>query len=77
LQCFAGSVGKSLFGGEREGWHDATFLRVLGIAKSVGCRFHFASDAHSLAEIGAVTKLAPFVKELGLTPKDITPLARV
>lgn len=75
IECTTGFF-PSLSGGEQEGWHDATFLRMLAIAKRMGCRFHFASDAHSLAGIGTVTKLAPFTEALGFTPEDITPLAR-
>jgi histidinol phosphatase-like PHP family hydrolase len=59
-----------------EGWQDETFLRVLHLAKACGCHFHFASDAHSLAAIGSVLRLAPFVDELGLTERDIHPRFR-
>ena len=62
--------------GEPEGWHDETFIRVLKIAKQAGCRFHFASDAHTLAGIGGVTRLAPMADAIGITPEDIIPLAR-
>ncbi len=59
--------------GEKEGFHDGTFLRVLRLAKAEGCCFHFASDTHSLAGVGGVKKLAPYVEALGLTPGDIAP----
>ncbi len=65
-----------LSSGEREGWHDSTFLRVLSLAKQAGCRFHFASDAHTLAGIGNVQNLAPYVAEIGLTREDLSPVAR-
>lgn len=59
--------------GEKEGFHDETFLRVLRLAKAAGCCFHFASDTHTLAGVGGVRKLAPYVEALGLTPRDIAP----
>jgi histidinol phosphatase-like PHP family hydrolase len=60
----------------QEGWHDETFLRMLKLARESGCFFHFASDAHSLAGIGTVLNLAPFVAELGLKEADIHPRFR-
>ncbi len=63
-------------GGENGGLHDETFLRVLGIAGRMGCFFHFASDAHELKDIGAVRKLEPYAKVLGITEDRILPLFR-
>lgn len=63
-------------GGEREGFHDATFLRMLRIARREGCLYHFASDAHRLAGIGKVLDLEPYVRELGLVEADIAPWTR-
>jgi histidinol phosphatase-like PHP family hydrolase len=63
-------------GGEKGGLHDETFLRVLGIAKRMGCLFHFASDAHELKDIGAVRKLEPYAQALGISQKDIHPVFR-
>jgi histidinol phosphatase-like PHP family hydrolase len=40
-------------------WPDDIYIRVLSIAKSAGCKFHLASDAHNLDQIGLVTRLAP------------------
>ncbi len=67
--CFPGISGRV-----REGFHDETFMRVLTIAKNCGCKFHFASDAHSLAGIGRVLQLEKYVKEIGITPDDILQL---
>lgn len=58
------------------GWQDATFLRPLALAKESGCRFHFASDAHTLAGIGSVQQLAPFVADLGLDEGHVHPRFR-
>jgi len=66
----------SLGGGETEGFHDETFLRVYSLALEAGCAFHGASDAHSLEKIGHVRKLEPFVRQLGLGPADFHPLVR-
>ena len=40
------------------GLHDETFLRALGIARRMGCLFHFASDAHELADAQGVAAAA-------------------
>ena len=57
--------------------HDAdTFLRVIGIAKRMGCLFHFASDAHELEDVGCVRKLEPYARRLGITQENIHPLFR-
>jgi histidinol phosphatase-like PHP family hydrolase len=61
---------------ERPGFHDATFDRVLTAAKSAGCRFHFASDAHTLEGVGSVCRLEPKLRELGIGPGDVTELFR-
>ena len=66
----------SLTDGELPGCHDIGFLRMLSIAKEAGCWFHFASDTHSLAGVGVVTRLAGHVKDLGIREDDILPLAR-
>jgi histidinol phosphatase-like PHP family hydrolase len=58
------------------GLHDETFLRVLGIARRMGCFFHFASDAHELADVGGVKKLEPYVRQLGITKENVLPLFR-
>ena len=63
-------------GTESDGFHDATFLEVLGFAKSSGCTFHFASDAHTLAGIGSVLGLQPYVDTLGLTRAHLSPLVQ-
>ena len=66
----------SLRGGETDGFHDETFLRVLSLARRAGCLFHFASDTHRLAGVGDGLKLQPFAAALGLTARDVLPLAR-
>ena len=62
--------------GETDGWHDATFLRVLALAKQAGCVFHFASDTHTLAGIGRCLALEPYAHTLGITRDDLLPLVR-
>lgn len=64
----------SAAGREIEGFSDETFLRVYGLALEAGCRFHFASDAHTLPRIGQVRRLEPFVRRLGLTRDHLHPL---
>jgi len=64
----------SLNAGETEGHHDEAFLRVYTLARDAGCAFHFASDTHSLAGVGKVLALAPFVRQLGITAEHLHPL---
>lgn len=59
-----GSLGR-----ETEGFHDASFLRVLSIARDMGCQFHLGSDAHKLSEIRNTMKLKPYLEQLGI-PKE-------
>ena len=66
----------SLNGGETEGRHDETFLRVYSLALDAGCLFHLASDTHTLEGMGRVRNLAPFVQQIGLTPENLHPLVR-
>lgn len=63
-------------GGEREGWHDETFIRVFTIARQAGCKFHFGSDAHTLADVARVPRLAPFIRRIGITRDHLHPLVR-
>ena len=63
-------------GSKSGGLHDETFLRVLGIAKRMGCLFHFGSDAHDLSGVGGVRRLEPYARQLGITREDILPLLR-
>lgn len=65
----------SLGGGSND-FRDETFGRVLSLAKQAGCVFHFASDAHGLARIGRVLELEPYLRTLGITREDLTPLVR-
>ena len=66
----------SLNQGETEGFHDETFLRVYRLALQSGCVFHCASDTHSLARMGYVRRLEPFIHQLGLTEENFHPLVR-
>ena len=66
----------SINGGETEGFHDQTFLRVYGLGMEAGCVFHLASDTHSLAGMGRVPQLDRFVGQLGLGPHHLHPLVR-
>jgi histidinol phosphatase-like PHP family hydrolase len=56
--------------------HAATFLRVMAVARRCGCLFHFASDAHSLEDIGCVRRLETYAKGLGITEENVHPLFR-
>ena len=67
----------SIFNGEeKEGHHDATYIRVLSIAKECSCRFHCASDSHDLEKIAGFKKLETVLKKLNITDKDIHPFAK-
>ena len=59
-----------------DGWSDDVFLRPLSLARDAGCFFHFASDTHTLAGVGGVLALEPYVRELGLTREHIHPCFR-
>ena len=63
-------------GGEREGFHDETFVRVLGLAKQAGCYFHFAGDSHKLENVGTVLKLETYAEAIGITREHVLPLFR-
>lgn len=60
-----------------DGFTDDTYIRILSIAKRAGCKFHFASDAHSLSDIDRLMKLEPYLDLLNITDEDIHPLFRV
>ncbi len=61
-------------GRDKERLHsEETFLRVLSLARQAGCRFHFTSDAHALADLALTPRLAPYADKLGLTEADIHP----
>ena len=66
----------SLGGGETEGFHDETFLRMFTLAREARCVFHFGSDAHSLDSVDRVPKLARHVERIGIPPDHILPLVR-
>jgi histidinol phosphatase-like PHP family hydrolase len=68
---FPGAAGQA-----RRGFHDETFLRVLALAKQAGCRFHFGSDAHTVAQLDAVLRLGSYASRAGIGPADILPLFR-
>lgn len=66
----------ALRGKVQPGWREDVFLRPLALARDCGCFFHFASDAHTLAGVGSVLGLAPYVAELGLADRHIHPRFR-
>jgi histidinol phosphatase-like PHP family hydrolase len=66
----------ALHGKAQPGWSDDVFLRPLALARDCGCVFHFASDTHTLAGVGSVLGLAPYVAELGLGEQHIHPRFR-
>ncbi|MDD5597311.1 MAG: PHP domain-containing protein [Victivallaceae bacterium] len=53
-----------------------TPVRILTLAKSAGCKFTLGSDAHSPDGFKVLDKLQTFAKSLGLSEKDIHPLAK-
>ncbi len=53
-------------GQEMEGFHDESFMRVLTIARDMGCMFHLGSDTHTLAGIGNTLKLKPYLDQLSI-----------
>ena len=66
----------TLMAGELPGFHDATFLRVLTLAREAGCVFHFASDTHTLEGVGDSLKLEPYARAIGITRANLLPLVR-
>ncbi len=67
---------QSLKGRERDGFRDATYDRVLTVAREAGCRFHFASDAHRLEDVGSVKLLEPIVRRFGIRRDDMSDFVR-
>ena len=67
---------QSLKGREREGFRDSTFERVLTVARGSGCKFHFASDAHSLEDVGSVNKLEVVAQRFGIGRGDLADFVR-
>jgi len=63
-------------GGQTDGCHDESLLRILSLAKEAGCCFHFGSDAHSVEAFGRITKLAEYAEAIGIGQADIHPLFR-
>jgi histidinol phosphatase-like PHP family hydrolase len=57
-------------------WSLETPLRLLELAKKAGCLFTFASDAHDLEMLKRLPELEAFARRLGLSERDILPLAR-
>jgi len=55
------------------GFQNETFIRILGIAKRMGCRFHFGSDSHSDNRIRLLPKLEEYAKKAGITKEDMHP----
>ncbi len=50
--------------------------RFVTTARKAGCKFTFGSDAHGPAGQQALMKMEPFINKVGLTEKDILPLAK-
>ncbi|MCP4177705.1 MAG: hypothetical protein GY756_08055 [bacterium] len=57
-------------------WSIDTPIRVLSLAKKAGCKFYFASDAHSPNEMQRIKELEYFVKCLSLSDEDIISLVK-
>lgn len=53
-----------------------TPIRFLSIARRAGCKFTFATDAHSPDDQRRLPELARLVDPLELTPDDLLPLVR-
>jgi histidinol phosphatase-like PHP family hydrolase len=53
-----------------------TPLRIFSLAKAVGCKFTFGSDAHSPEEFKNLSRLQFFADRLDLTETDLHPLAK-
>ena len=53
------------------------YLRILSMAKSCGCKFHFGSDAHAPgAFVGSHDRLRKAAELLGITEKDLWDVAK-
>jgi len=48
------------------------WMRMLQIARSQGCTFHFGSDAHSIDGLNCHEKLVYLAKACGISKQDIT-----
>lgn len=55
------------------GWEEYfdILLRPYQLAKQAGCKFYFASDAHSVEGLPIKERLLPIANALGLTAKDL------
>lgn len=63
-------INKSDFRGEDRQLSES-LLRPYRLAKTAGCRFYFASDAHSVDQLRIRQKLETVAASLGLREKDI------
>ncbi len=54
-----------------------SYMRIYHIAKECNSLFHFASDAHSLADMDLLAKMQPFVDELKIEQNDIHPIFQI
>ena len=68
--CFAGTHHERKY----DGFHDDSFLRVYTLAKKSNCKFYFASDSHSVRQIGDVLKVERYMREIGICEEDIIKL---
>jgi len=53
-------------GAETHEFNDETFLEMLSIAKKVDCRFHLATDAHELENLGRIVALEERAVAMGM-----------
>lgn len=66
----------SIKGRETSMHSDKSFANMFSIAKDMGCKFHYGSDAHSLEALGRIVKFRKIAEDLGITDDDIHPIAR-
>ncbi|MBQ6473113.1 MAG: PHP domain-containing protein [Victivallales bacterium] len=62
---------------EKHGCSQESYLRIFTLARQIGCRFTFGSDAHCLADFDEIQRCETFAKQAGITPSlliDIPPM---
>ena len=52
-----------------------TPVRFLSLAKEAGCRFTFGTDAHDPESQKRLPELASLVRAIGITARDLLPIA--
>lgn len=53
---------------------DEAYMRIYEIAKKAKSKFHFASDAHSLADMDLLPKMQKYIDILKIEKEDINPI---